>query len=102
MECMAATQPLRSPRWYGVPLRVGLVTLLGTLLTFAVTLLFAILGVVIDAAVHGIRPDMRTAYRHIALPVALVAGTIILISASISEIRHYRQVKALTAIERLG
>jgi hypothetical protein len=102
MEVMAETRPPHSPHWYGVPVRVGLLTFLGTLLTFAVTLLFAIFGTVIDAAVRGIHPDMRMAYRHIALPIALVAGAIILVATAISETRRYRQVKALTAIERLG
>jgi hypothetical protein len=45
---------------------------------------------------------MRIAYRQIALPMALVAGTIIFVLSLVMEIRHYRQVKALSAIERMG
>lgn len=43
---------------------------------------------------------MRVAYRNFALPVALVAGSIIFVLMLVTEIRHYRQMKALSAIER--
>jgi branched-subunit amino acid ABC-type transport system permease component len=97
---MAAMQALRSPRWYGIPMRVGLVTLIGTLLCFAVSLLLAILGTVIVSAFRHVNPDMRIAYREIAIPVAVVAGIIIFVLALIMEIRHYRQSKTLSSIER--
>ena len=99
---MASTRPSRSPRWYGIPARILLVTFLGTLLCFAVTLLFAILGTVILASLRGVHPDMRIAYRHIALPMALVAGSIVFVLALVMEIRHHRQSKTLSAIERMG
>ena len=83
-------------------MRVCLVTFIGTLLCFAVSLLLAILGTVIVAAVRGVHPDMRIAYRAIALPMALVAGSIIFVLALTMEIRHYRQSKTLSAIEKLG
>jgi hypothetical protein len=99
---MSAARAPRSPHWYGIPVRVGLVTFLGTLLCFAVSLLFAILGTVITAALRSVHPDMRIAYRHIALPMALVAGAIIFVLALTMEIRHYRQNRTLSAIERMG
>ena len=83
-------------------MRVAVLTFVGTLLSFAVILLFSILGTVVLAALHGIHPDMRAAYRHIALPLALAVGCVILVVAAISEIRHYRQAKTLRAIERAG
>jgi hypothetical protein len=43
---------------------------------------------------------MTIAYRVFALPAALVAGSIIFVLALAMEIRHYRQTKALDAIER--
>ncbi|MGA9978120.1 MAG: hypothetical protein WBQ08_05760 [Candidatus Sulfotelmatobacter sp.] len=94
--------PHRTPLWYAIPVRVLLATFLGTLLCFAVTLLFAILGTVITAKLRGIHPDMRIAYRYIAAPVAAVAGAIIFVLALIMEVRHYRQAKALAAIERIS
>jgi hypothetical protein len=99
---MASASTARAPHWYTIPVRVALVTFIGTLLSFSVTLLFAIFGTVILAALHGTHPDMRIAYRHIALPIALVAGGIIFVSVLVMEIRHYRQVRTLTAIERLS
>jgi hypothetical protein len=94
--------PSRLPHWYTIPVRVCLVTFIGTLLCFAVGLLLGILGTVLVSALRGVHPDMRIAYRLIALPAALVAGSIVFVLALLMEIRHYRQSKTLSAIERLG
>lgn len=99
---MAKTREIRPPRWYGIPMRVFAVTFIGTLLSFAVSLLLAIIGTVIASALRGIHPDLRIAYRFIALPMALVAGGIIFVLSVAMEIRHYRQTKTLSAIERLS
>jgi uncharacterized BrkB/YihY/UPF0761 family membrane protein len=95
-------RPSRLPHWYAIPVRVCLVTFIGTLLCFAVGLLLGILGTVLVSALRGVHPDMRIAYRLIALPAALVAGSIVFVLALLMEIRHYRQSKTLSAIERLG
>lgn len=92
----------RSPRWYGIPVRVALVTFIGTLLCFAVVLLLAIAGTAIASALRGVHPDMRIAYRYIAIPMALVAGGMILVFSISLELRHYRQMKTLSAIEKLN
>jgi hypothetical protein len=102
MGLMAKARSSLLPRWVGIVLRVCLVTFIGTLLCFAVGLLLAILGTVAIAALRGVHPDMRIAYRMVALPMALVAGSIIFALALVMEIRHYRESKALSAIERLG
>ena len=86
------------PRWYFIPVRVLLITFLLTLLSFAVTLLLGILGLVIAGRARGIHPNMTTAYRHVALPAAMVIAGVVLISATVVEIRRYRQVKALAGI----
>jgi uncharacterized BrkB/YihY/UPF0761 family membrane protein len=91
-----------SPRWYGIPVRIFLLTFIGTLSAFAVSLFLAILGIMLIAALRSRRPDMTIAYWHIALPMALVAGGIIFLFATALEIRHYRQHKALRALERMG
>jgi|SRR5437667_1173437 len=52
---------LREPRWYGVLARVLLVTVVCTLLVFAVSLLVGIVGTVIASRLHGTRPDMTVA-----------------------------------------
>jgi uncharacterized BrkB/YihY/UPF0761 family membrane protein len=89
-----------SPRWYGVPLRILLLTFLGTLLCFAVTLLLSLVGTVAVAAIRGVHPDMRIAYRYLAVPMAILEAGVIFICASVVEIRHYRRARTLSAIER--
>jgi hypothetical protein len=92
----------RPPRWYTIPVRVLLVTFIGTLISFAVSLLFGIVGSVIIAAIRHVNPNMTVAYRHIALPTAVVAGGIIFVLALAMEIRHYRQSKTLAGIARVS
>jgi hypothetical protein len=99
---MSSAPASRPPRWYTIPVRVCLVTFIVTLLCFALSLLLAILGTVIFAAVRGVHPDMRIAYRQVALPLAAVAGSIVFVLALLMDIRHYRQSKTLSAIERLS
>lgn len=89
----------RKPRWYFVPVRVLLVTVIVTLLSFAVSLFLGILGIIIGSRLRGGAPDMAMAYRHFAAPVAVGVGAIVLISATVIELRHYRQAKALAGIE---
>jgi len=89
-----------SPRWYLIPARVLLVPFLLTLLTFAVSLLLGILGTVTLARIRGIHPNMTLAYRHVALPAAVCVGVIVFVSATVMEIRNYRQTKALAGIAR--
>ena len=99
---MAIAKKSRSPRWYGIPIRVLLATFIGTLVCFAVSLLVGIFGIIIVSRFRGIHPDMRVAYRMVALPLAGVAGAIILVLSLLMEIRHYRQSKTLSAIERMN
>jgi uncharacterized BrkB/YihY/UPF0761 family membrane protein len=92
----------RPPRWYAIPVRVLLVTFIGTLIAFAVSLLLGIIGTVTVSALRHVNPNMTLAYRLIALPAAVAAGSIIFVLALAMEIRHYRQSKTLHAIERLS
>ena len=95
----AGSKMLR-PRWFWIPLRVLAITLVLTLLSFAISLLLGIVGLVIGARLRGVSPDMPLAYRYVALPVAGVVGAIVLVSSAFMEIRHFRQAKALAAIVR--
>ena len=90
----------RQPRWYAIPARVLLVTFLVSLLSFALGLLLSIAGLVIVAKLHGSTPDMRFAYRSIALPVAVASGAIVLVLSLVMEIRHYRRSRILAGIAR--
>jgi hypothetical protein len=98
---MATSSKTRSPGWYGIPVRVLLVTFLITILVFAVSLLLGIVGLVLVAKSRDSTPNLTLAYRHIAFPVAVVAGTIVLVLSLAMEIRRYRQSKVLRDIERL-
>lgn len=97
---MRAAPAARQPRWYSIPVRVLLITFILTLLSFAVSLLVAILGLVIVSRMRGVTPDLRIAYSHIALPVSLVAGAVVLVVLSVLEIHRYRQSRALAGIAR--
>jgi hypothetical protein len=92
----------RPPRWYAIPVRVLLITFIGTLISFSVSLLLGIIGTVIISALRHINPNMTVAYRLIALPAAVVAGSIIFVLVLTMEIRHYRQSKTLAAIARVS
>jgi hypothetical protein len=91
---------VRKPRWFWILLRVLAFTFLCTVLSFAVSLLLGILGVVVGAKLRGTPSNMTIAYREVAAPAAAAVGAIVLVSALFMEVRHYRQVKALAEIER--
>lgn len=93
-----AESSLRKPRWYLIPVRVLLVTFVVTLLSFAVSLLLGISGVILAAKIKGGPANMTLAYRDVAFPIAAMVGTVVLISSAVLEIRHYRQAKALGQI----
>jgi hypothetical protein len=88
------------PHWYFIPVRILLVTFLLALLSFAISLLLGIVGIVISSHVRGIHPNMTVAYRHIALPVSAVAAGIAMIATTVMEIRNYRQTKILAEVAR--
>ena len=93
-----ADTSFRKPRWYLIPVRILIVTFIVTLLSFAVSLLLGIFGVILAAKIKGVHPNMTLAYRDVALPIAAMVATIVLISSAAMEIRHYRQAKALDRI----
>jgi divalent metal cation (Fe/Co/Zn/Cd) transporter len=88
--------------WYQIPVRVALWTFIGTLISFAVSLFLGIVGVVIVSAFRHVHANMTLAYRDVAFPTAVVAGTVILLLVLRMEIRYYRQTKTLESIERAG
>jgi hypothetical protein len=86
--------------WIGRAARILALTFLSTLLSFAVTLFFSILGTVVYAGIEHVSPNLVFAYRHIAFPIALLAGSAALVVTVALEVRNYRQGKVLAAIER--
>ncbi|HVI08424.1 MAG TPA: hypothetical protein VND65_09035 [Candidatus Binatia bacterium] len=95
-------QAPRQPRWYAIPVRVALLTFIGTLLSFALTLLVGIIGTVSLSLLRRTPVHMALAYRQVALPAALAAGAIIFLVALVTEVRHYRQSKTLAGIARVS
>ena len=87
------------PRWLGAAGRVIAFTFLLTLLSFAVALLVSILGTIVHAQVNHVAPNLMFAYKHIAFPIALVVGAIVLVGTLFVEIRNYRRGKVLASIE---
>jgi len=87
-------------RWYWIPLRVLLLSFLLTLLAFATGLLLGIVGLVSAGLVHGVHPNLTSAYRHVALPAGVVVATVALVVTSVMEMRSYRRSKVLSEIER--
>ena len=51
-------------------------------------LLLGILGLVIYGLIAGIQPDMRNAYRHVAIPVAITIGCAAFAGALVLEFRN--------------
>jgi hypothetical protein len=96
---MAEKSSIR-PRWIGIPVRALAMTFLFTLLSFAVALLLSILGTVVYSQVKHVAPNLTFAYRHIAFPCAIAAGSVVLVLSLGMEIRNYRQRKTLERIER--
>jgi hypothetical protein len=97
---MSKAAKTQQPRWYTIPVRVLLVTFLVTLLSFAIALLLSIAALVISAKLHGSTPDMRFAYRYVAIPVAVAAGSMVLVLSLVMEVRHYRRSRVLAGIAR--
>lgn len=74
--------------------RVVVITILVTLLSFAVSLFLGIVGVVLTNLVRGGGISMASAYRNVALPFA-AAVLIISFSAILTrEILEYRRQRA--------
>lgn len=90
----------RQPRWIAIPFRVGALTFLFTLLSFAVSLLLSILGSIVYSVAKHVPADLPFAYRHIAFPFAITVGGIVFVVSLTLEIRRYRQSRVLAGIER--
>jgi hypothetical protein len=54
-------------------------------------LFLGILGTALFGLAAGRHIDMTNAYRHVAIPVAILAGSIALVAATVLEVRARRQ-----------
>jgi len=81
-------QQSKVSRFFSVVIRILFVTVLFTLIGMGAGLFAGIIGVVILAFVKDIHPDMQTAYLRVAIPNAIVFGTVALIYNVVQEIRR--------------
>jgi hypothetical protein len=70
--------------------RVLFTTLIFTAGGMGVGLFLGILGMVIYGLAAGVQPDMRNAYRHFAIPLAVMVGCAAFAGALVLEIRARR------------
>ena len=83
-------QPGPIARAFGSTVRVLFTTLLFTAGAMGAGLLLGILGMIAYGLVAGVQPDMRNAYRHFAIPLAITIGCIAFLGAIALELRARR------------
>jgi len=71
--------------------RVLFTTLLFTAGGMGAGLFLGILGTLVYGMISGSKIDMTNAYRHVAIPVAILTGSIALIGSAVLEVRARRQ-----------
>jgi amino acid transporter len=70
--------------------RVLFTTLIFTAGGMGLGLLLGIIGMITYGLVAGVQPDMRNAYRHVAIPLAITIGCIAFVGALVLEVRARR------------
>jgi hypothetical protein len=70
--------------------RVLFATLIFTAGGMGLGLLLGIIGMVTYGLAAGVQPDMRNAYRHVAIPVAITIGCSAFVGALVVEARARR------------
>ena len=70
--------------------RVIFTTLIFTAGGMGIGLLLGIIGMIIYGLVASVQPDMRMAYRHVAIPLAIAVGSVALVGALVLEFRTRR------------
>ena len=71
-------------------MRVLFTTLIFTAGGMGLGLLLGIIGMIIYGLAAGVQPDMRNAYRHVAIPLAITIGCVAFIGALVLEVRARR------------
>jgi hypothetical protein len=70
--------------------RVLFTTLIFTAGGMGLGLLLGIIGMITYGLVAGVQPDMRNAYRHVAIPLAITVGGVAFLGALVLEVRARR------------
>jgi len=75
---------------FGSTMRVLFTTLLFTAGGMGAGLFLGIIGMVVYGIISGSKIDMTNAYKHVAIPVAILAGCVALVGAAVLEVRSRR------------
>ena len=70
--------------------RVLFTTLIFTAGGMGLGLLLGIIGMIAYGLAAGVQPDMRNAYRHFAIPLAITVGSVAFLGALVLEFRARR------------
>jgi hypothetical protein len=70
--------------------RMLFTTLIFTAGGMGLGLLLGIIGMITYGLIAGVQPDMRNAYRHVAIPVAITIGCLAFLGALVLEARARR------------
>lgn len=84
-------KPGKFAKLFGSTIRVLFTTLLFTAGSMGLGLLLGIIGLVSYGLVAGVQPDMRNAYRHFAIPLAITIGSVAFLGALVLEVRSRRK-----------
>jgi amino acid transporter len=76
--------------FFTATVRVLFTTLIFTAGAMGLGLLLGIIGMVAYGLVAGVQPDMRNAYRHVAIPLAIAIGGVAFVGALVLEVRARR------------
>ncbi len=76
-------------------IRVLFATLLFTAGGMGAGLFLGIIGTVLYGIISGSKIDMTNAYKHVAIPVAILAGSVALVGSAILEVRARHQRTSL-------
>jgi hypothetical protein len=76
-------------------MRVLFTTLLFTAAGMGAGLFCGIVGIVIYGIIRGVQVDMTNAYKHVAIPSAILIGSAAFIGALVMEVRGHRQRTSL-------
>ena len=68
--------------------RVLFTTLIFTAGGMALGLVLGIIGLVSYGLIAGVQPDMRNAYRHVAIPAAIAIGCVAFVGSMVLEFRN--------------
>jgi len=83
-------KPGKLAKLFGSTVRVLFTTLLFTCGGMGLGLLLGIIGMIIYGLAAGVQPDMRNAYRHFAIPLAITVGSVAFLGALVLEFRARR------------